>query len=200
MSRRMRPLRVDGRQVHQVGLPYHWGWRGLVAGDAANDLFPVVLDPNVHIQESKAATCDIRPGVGRDPPDRPGGDPAAQGAGQGARRAAMSAAPLPTPTFGGGYDGDGHVRMGFFTDTSVCIGCKACEVACKEWNLVPAEGPLALSGLSFDNTVSLGASTWRHVAFIEQDRPVQLPPEEPPGGGPTSRGQARDGMRWLMAS
>ena len=117
----------------------------------------------------------------------------------------MSAVPLPTPTFGGGYDGDGydgdgHVRMGFFTDTSVCIGCKACEVACKEWNLVPAEGPLTLSGLSFDNTVSLGASTWRHVAFIEQDRPVQLPPEEPPGGGPTSRGQARDGMRWLMAS
>jgi formate dehydrogenase major subunit len=62
VTRRMRPLRVDGRQVHQIGLPYHWGWRGLVAGDAANDLFPVVLDPNVHIQESKAATCDIRPG------------------------------------------------------------------------------------------------------------------------------------------
>jgi formate dehydrogenase iron-sulfur subunit len=125
----------------------------------------------------------------------------------------MSAAPLPTPTFGGGYDGDGHVRMGFFTDTSVCIGCKACEVACKEWNLVPAEGPLALSGLSFDNTVSLGASTWRHVAFIEQDRPVQLPPDLPaearssgaplrgsPDPSTTSRGQARDGMRWLMAS
>jgi formate dehydrogenase major subunit len=62
VTRRMRPLRVDGRVVHQVGLPYHWGHRGLVAGDAANDLFPVVLDPNVHIQESKVATCDIRPG------------------------------------------------------------------------------------------------------------------------------------------
>jgi formate dehydrogenase major subunit len=59
---RMRTLRVDGREVHQVGLPYHWGYRGLVAGDAANDLFPMVLDPNVHIQESKAATCDIQPG------------------------------------------------------------------------------------------------------------------------------------------
>jgi formate dehydrogenase major subunit len=59
---RMRVLRVDGREVHQVGLPYHWGYRGLVVGDAANDLFPMVLDPNVHIQESKAATCDIQPG------------------------------------------------------------------------------------------------------------------------------------------
>jgi formate dehydrogenase major subunit len=59
---RVRPLRVGGRTVHQVGLPYHWGGRGLVTGDAANDLLSIVLDPNVHIQESKAATCDIRPG------------------------------------------------------------------------------------------------------------------------------------------
>jgi formate dehydrogenase major subunit len=59
---RVRPLRVQGRTVHQVGLPYHWGNRGLVTGDAANDLLSIVLDPNVQIQESKAATCDIRPG------------------------------------------------------------------------------------------------------------------------------------------
>ena len=59
---RMKPLRVQGRVVHQVGLPYHWGTRGLSKGDAANDLFPLALDPNVHIQEVKAATCDIRPG------------------------------------------------------------------------------------------------------------------------------------------
>jgi formate dehydrogenase iron-sulfur subunit len=56
---------------------------------------------------------------------------------------------------------------GFFTDTSVCIGCKACEVACKEWNLLPAE-EMALSGMSYDNTGALSATTWRHVAFIEQ--------------------------------
>ncbi len=56
--------------------------------------------------------------------------------------------------------------MGFFTDTSVCIGCKACEVACKEWNAVPEDG-LQLTGMSYDNTGSLSASTWRHVAFIE---------------------------------
>ncbi len=59
---RVRPLRVQGHTVHQVGLPYHWGTRGLTTGDAANDLFPLALDPNVHIQEVKAATCDIRPG------------------------------------------------------------------------------------------------------------------------------------------
>jgi formate dehydrogenase major subunit len=59
---RMVPLTVQGRTVHQIGLPYHWGPNGLVTGDAANELISVVLDPNVHIQESKAATCDIQPG------------------------------------------------------------------------------------------------------------------------------------------
>ena len=59
---RIRPLRVHGRLIHQVGLPYHWGTSGLVTGDSANDLAGVVLDPNVHIQEVKAGTCDIRPG------------------------------------------------------------------------------------------------------------------------------------------
>jgi formate dehydrogenase iron-sulfur subunit len=62
---------------------------------------------------------------------------------------------------------DAPPRMGFFTDTSVCIGCKACEVACKEWNLVPDDG-FNLLGTSFDNTGGLTANSWRHVAFIEQ--------------------------------
>ena len=62
VTERVPPLRVRGHTVHQVGLPYHWGTRGLTTGDAANDLFPLALDPNVHIQEVKAATCDIRPG------------------------------------------------------------------------------------------------------------------------------------------
>jgi formate dehydrogenase iron-sulfur subunit len=56
---------------------------------------------------------------------------------------------------------------GFFTDTTLCIGCKACEVACKEWNGLPADG-FTLSGHSYDNTVALSATTWRHVAFVEQ--------------------------------
>ena len=61
-------------------------------------------------------------------------------------------------------------RKGFFTDTSICIGCKACEVACKEWNRNPRDGDLELLGSSYDNTGALGASTWRHVAFIEQGK------------------------------
>jgi formate dehydrogenase major subunit len=59
---RIPPLTVQGRVTHQVGLPYHWGARGLTTGDSANDLFHLTLDPNVHIQEVKAATCGIRPG------------------------------------------------------------------------------------------------------------------------------------------
>ncbi|WP_269859551.1 4Fe-4S dicluster domain-containing protein [Streptomyces sp. RPT161] len=60
-------------------------------------------------------------------------------------------------------------RVGFFTDTSICIGCKACEVACKEWNAVPEDG-LELTGMSYDNTQGLGADSWRHVAFVEQKK------------------------------
>jgi formate dehydrogenase iron-sulfur subunit len=67
--------------------------------------------------------------------------------------------------------GAGLMSTGFFTDTTVCIGCKACEVACKEWNQLPDDG-MSFTGMSYDNTADLGASTWRHVAFIE--RPVAL--------------------------
>jgi formate dehydrogenase iron-sulfur subunit len=105
----------------------------------------------------------------------------------------MSAAPgsLPPsqPAGPGSRDpgGSAQPRMGFFTDTSVCIGCKACEVACKEWNAVPEDG-LLLTGMSYDNTGGLGASTWRHVAFIEQPAPAAAS-----GTGPGS-------LRWLMSS
>src|SRR5207248_11474385 len=83
--------------------------------------------------------------------------------------------------------------MGFFTDTSVCIGCKACEVACKEWNAVPEDG-LVWTGHSYDNTGSLSANTWRHVAFIEQNKPLRVD---------ASQADATDGpggLRWLMSS
>src|ERR1041385_7541313 len=59
------------------------------------------------------------------------------------------------------------VRRGFFTDTTICIGCKACEVACKQWNQLPDDG-FVFTGMSYDNTGQLGASTWRHVAFNER--------------------------------
>ena len=90
------------------------------------------------------------------------------------------------PAASSGYR-DPPPRMGFFTDTSVCIGCKACEVACKEWNHVPEDG-LNFTGMSFDNSVGLGADTWRHVAFIEQ----RVPRSEGSVAG--------SGVRWLMSS
>ena len=64
-------------------------------------------------------------------------------------------------------------RMGFFTDTTVCIGCKACEVACKQWNDLPADGGVLSKGRSYDATASLGASTWRHVRFVELAEPTE---------------------------
>ena len=105
--------------------------------------------------------------------------------------------PLADPAADAGYPAEHPGRAGFFTDTSVCIGCKACEVACKQWNLLPEDG-LELSGMSLDNTKDLGASTWRHVAFVEQrvDQKstvdLGMPEMSPPGG---------DGsVRWLMSS
>lgn len=116
-------------------------------------------------------------------------------------------------------------RKGFFTDTSICIGCKACEVACKEWNRNPQDGDFELLGSSYDNTGSLGANTWRHVAFIEQDderiaearesgrqlvslgMPTVRPPEGPAAAAAAAF--AADGdttppdtpeFRWLMSS
>lgn len=67
------------------------------------------------------------------------------------------------------------MAKGFFTDTTVCIGCKACEVACKQWNQLPDDG-MFFTGMSYDNTIDLSASTWRHVEFIE--RPVALSGQE----------------------
>ncbi|HEY1706159.1 MAG TPA: 4Fe-4S dicluster domain-containing protein [Trebonia sp.] len=87
--------------------------------------------------------------------------------------------------------------MGFFTDTSVCIGCKACEVACKEWNHVPEDG-LNFTGMSYDNSGGLGADTWRHVAFIEQRQPVPAPEPASVGAGEAQR--AGGEMQWLMSS
>jgi formate dehydrogenase iron-sulfur subunit len=77
-------------------------------------------------------------------------------------------------------DSELQPRVGFFTDTSICIGCKACEVACKEWNGVPDE-TLGFMATSYDNSGKLGANRWRHVAFVEQGDPDH-------------------GLRWLMSS
>lgn len=84
-------------------------------------------------------------------------------------------------------------RMGFFTDTSVCIGCKACEVACKEWNAVPDDG-FNLLGQSYDNTGGLSANSWRHVAFIEQPGPPPVRADADTGTAPGVP-QAPDALR-----
>jgi formate dehydrogenase iron-sulfur subunit len=99
-----------------------------------------------------------------------------------------------------GYD-DPPRRKGFFTDTSICIGCKACEVACKEWNDVPDSG-FDLLGMSYDNTGSLGANTWRHVAFIEQPVPDSSSTATVDLGMPTARpdDEPKPDFRWLMSS
>jgi formate dehydrogenase iron-sulfur subunit len=91
----------------------------------------------------------------------------------------VSAAPAAWPD---SWGAEAKPRLGFFTDTTVCIGCKACEVACKEWNLLPEDG-LMFTANSYDNTGQLGASTWRHVAFVEQ-----------------RTGPERMDFRWLMES
>ncbi|WP_153504145.1 4Fe-4S dicluster domain-containing protein [Cumulibacter manganitolerans] len=118
------------------------------------------------------------------------------------------------PAADAGWGASAEPRKGFFTDTSICIGCKACEVACKEWNLLPEDG-LDLLGTSYDNTGALGATTWRHVAFIEQpaDRIAEarasgaaLVDLGMPSVGPPTTAEAGavtadvPDFRWLMSS
>jgi formate dehydrogenase iron-sulfur subunit len=89
------------------------------------------------------------------------------------------------------------VRYGFFTDTTVCIGCKACEVACKEWNGIVSE-VAELTGNSYDNTGTLDATSWRHVAFIEKPAPPALAATVPGVSG-AMPAAAKD-LVWLMSS
>jgi formate dehydrogenase iron-sulfur subunit len=118
-----------------------------------------------------------------------------------------------------GYGREAKPRVGFFTDTSICIGCKACEVACKEWNQVP-DDLQEFTGESYDNTSALGANTWRHVAFIEQRKPIGVEQAAPDSlvkeaalqslveetgidisTGDTDGAEAPvDSLRWLMSS
>jgi formate dehydrogenase iron-sulfur subunit len=121
---------------------------------------------------------------------------------------ASAASGLHTIAWPGSYGEQAKPRMGFFTDTSVCIGCKACEVACKEWNQVPMaiEG---FTGNSLDNSVMLDADRWRHVAFVEQkvaadaregDSLVEVAARNGAIDAGVHTYQEGDGIRWLMAS
>ncbi|HET6742004.1 MAG TPA: 4Fe-4S dicluster domain-containing protein [Kribbella sp.] len=101
--------------------------------------------------------------------------------------------PLADVSTDAGYD-DHPPRVGFFTDTSICIGCKACEVACKEWNELPDDG-LEFTGTSYDNTTQLSSDTWRHVAFVE--KPATTVDLGLPGIGPP---EEQKDIAWLMSS
>ena len=112
--------------------------------------------------------------------------------------------PVPSP-----MDDQGRKEIyGFFTDTTLCIGCKACEVACKQWNQLPSDG-LKFTGNSFDNTGHVGATTWRHVAFKEKiaqgTHPDSAGQRVHHTAGTPSTDAATDGhtvstSRWLMMS
>ncbi len=108
------------------------------------------------------------------------------------------------------YGDEAKPRKGFFTDTSLCIGCKACEVACKEWNRIPMSNQ-GFTGNSYDNSIDLGADTWRHVAFVEQRVPAGVQEgaslvqaaqrgEAIDAGVQTYQEAPGEGIRWLMAS
>ena len=96
-----------------------------------------------------------------------------------------------------------QAAMGFFTDTSICIGCKACEIACKQWNQLPASDPV-WTGSSYDNTGQLSATTWRHVQFIERierpDIPLLQPVPALMSGSQSTALPFFNSDRWLMQS
>ena len=190
----MRPMQLNGKTVHQIAMPFHFGSAGPVKGGATNDLVPISGEPNVTIMEAKACCVNIVPGrlprgpafedwlkkyvpkggpPNLHPEQPPPGAPCGQSRwwsrlGRKDRQSMIGEGIQSTNQRKHSYVQD-HVEVGFFTDPTVCIGCKACEVACKEWNEVPDDG-FTWSGNSYDNTGHLGASTWRHVMFLEQDR------------------------------
>ena len=166
----------------------------------------------MHISEFKNATCDIVAGR------RPRGPALTEFVAEYRRRASRSSSErlddmtvqLETSSWPASYGDEARPRMGFFTDTSVCIGCKACEVACKEWNEVPEDG-LNFTGHSYDNTGRLSADSWRHVAFIEQRKPLEVESASESFVDAAARMQVADengisaerdgeGLRWLMSS
>ena len=194
VSRRMRPMQLNGKTVHQIAMPFHFGSAGPVRGGATNDLIPISGEPNVTIMEAKACCLQHRawPVAARSclrrlaQQIRAEGWPAQFASGTTGARCALRQSRWWSrlgrkdrqSMIGEGIQSTNqrkhsyvqdHVEVGFFTDPTVCIGCKACEVACKEWNQVPDDG-FTWSGNSYDNTGHLGASTWRHVMFLEQDR------------------------------
>ena len=215
VTRRLRPLLVEGRIVHQIGMPFHWGFAGETVGGNANDLTVARGRPEREhargqgvrlpgrgrpARRHRSRDADAESGAPgrraipsptrRAPPSRRGDSTMAtrNGAGgAGSRRrpverlAARRCCTALVEPFRRGAAAEPAPATGFYTDTTLCIGCKACEVACKQWNQLPADG-FDFTGNSYDNTGELSATTWRHVKFIEQfpaDGPHGLPGRVP---------------------
>ena len=199
VTERMRPLRGAGphRPPGRPALPL-----GLSAasarGDSANDLFPLALDPNVHIQEVKAATCDVRPGR------RPRGPALLELVDEYRRRAGIERATAlrrSRPASSYGDEAQPARRASSPTPRSASAARRARSRA-RSGTTCPTTRT-GFTGMSYDNTGALGANTWRHVAFIEQ-RPLGEDAAPIAGrGGLSWRGRRiapRRRLRWLMSS
>ena len=124
VTRRMRPITIDGKTIHHVGLPWHWGYKGLVTGDVVNDLSLAGRRPERDHPRGQGVRVQRGEGVMAVQLRRPGRQP--------------TGPESTSPRWPSDAAGASRGPMGFFTDTTLCIGCKACEVACKEWNQLPA--------------------------------------------------------------
>ena len=207
VTERIKPLTSTAATMHLVGAPYHWGGVGIVTGDSANDLLPLALDNNVHISEYKVATCDIRPG-----PAAPGSGAAARWCRNTARGRGSRTVKLAGPHRDRGVAGQLrrarqaphgllHRHLGVHRLQGVRGGVQGVEP--------DPDVDQGFTGNSYDNTVELGADTWRHVAFVEQKLAVDVTDgaslvEAAARGEAVDTGvqtyQEADGFRWLMAS
>ena len=220
VTERLSPLRVDGRTVHQVWLPYHWGSGGIVTGDSANDLLGISLDPNVLIQESKVGTCDVRPGR------RPTGralaelvasyqhrsgvydDHRARSSPPGPAPARTTAATRPPSRRRPEHETRARTACADPSTRPATPATRTTTASARGSSPTPASASAArrarsrarsgttspttastCSGSSYDNSGSLNANTWRHVAFIEQ--PKGLGRQDPGCGRPSTSGCRR---------
>ena len=245
VTSRMKPVFIDGRPVHTVGMPIHWSYSGEVVGASVNDLTAMVLEANTSIHESKSFVCQLRAGrrdgVKPATPRREGarphdGSPHSRHAGcraagreddecrvnnpagkwqlatlpqavdppSGFWRALLARFVYP---FRRGVVPEPRPATGFYTDTTVCIGCKACEVACKQWNQLPADGFRALRQELRQHGRALGhvvAARQVHRAVPDRGVPAR---DRSRGRGSCERTYPWQGLslepmvnRWLMMS
>ena len=131
---RIQPLKIGDKLVHQIGLPFHWGYNGLVKGDIGNDLIAISEEPNVQDHGDQGLALQF---IGRQTRGQRG---EVEGVSFNRRRQNRMTDSVNVSR------SVPRKKAAFLTDATICIGCKACEVACKEWNEVPDDG-MNLDGL-----------------------------------------------------